>query len=71
MVSDNFLDHLIGHRLHESVKSASRHLQLVEVSVVAHKRVSVFDLDQCFFAGHERLSNQLTVSSGLKPEGRS
>jgi hypothetical protein len=45
MVSDNFLDHLIGHRLHESVKSASRHLQLVEVSVVAHKRVSVFDLD--------------------------
>jgi hypothetical protein len=42
MVSDNFLDHLIGHRLHESVKSASRHLQLVEVSAVAHKRIFGF-----------------------------
>src|SRR6516165_10380671 len=29
MVSDNFLDQLIGHRLHESVKGASRHRQLV------------------------------------------
>jgi len=42
MVSDNFLDHLIGHRLHESVKSASRHLQLVDVSIVAMKRVFGF-----------------------------
>ena len=38
MVNDNFLDYLIGHCLHESVKGASRHLQLVEVSVVAHRR---------------------------------
>jgi hypothetical protein len=30
MVSDNFLDQLIGHRLHESVKGASRHRQLVD-----------------------------------------
>jgi hypothetical protein len=38
MVSNNFLNKLIGHRLHESVKGASRHRQLVDVSVVAHER---------------------------------
>jgi hypothetical protein len=38
MVSNDFLDQLIGHRLDESVKGASRHLQLVEVSVIAYRR---------------------------------
>ena len=46
LVSDNFLDQLIGHRLHESVKGASRHRQLVDVSLstyrVAHERVFNF-----------------------------
>jgi len=38
IVSDNFLNKLIGHRLDESVDGASRHRQLVDVSVVAHQR---------------------------------
>jgi hypothetical protein len=38
IVSNNFLDQLVGHRLHESVKGASRHRQLVDVSIVAHQR---------------------------------
>jgi hypothetical protein len=40
--NDNFLDQLTGHRLDESVKGASRHRQLVDVSVVAHERVFGF-----------------------------
>src|SRR5262249_16461082 len=42
MVSDNFLDQLIRHRLDESFKGASQHRQLVDVSVVAHERVFGF-----------------------------
>jgi hypothetical protein len=46
MVSGNFHDHLIGHRLDEGVKGASRHRQLVDVSLstyrVAHERVFNF-----------------------------
>jgi hypothetical protein len=33
---------LIGHRLDESVEGASRHRQLVDVSVVAHQRFFCF-----------------------------
>jgi hypothetical protein len=42
MVSDNFPNQLVGNRLDEGVKGASRHRQLVDVSVVAQERVFGF-----------------------------